>query len=247
MPLAHSNGSYIFFAHVPKTGGSSVTGYLTQRFGPLAMAERFDSTGALRSAATRQRGVILPVDHLAAADLERFLPQGLAWSFAVVRDPMARILSEYRFQAGISRMSRLGFSTWLRVMLRAAERDPRIYENHLRPQGDLVPEGAEVFRLEDGLASMIARLDMVTGATAPGVEIPHLLKSGKASVTLRRQDADLIARFYAGDYARFSYAMPDLQALPPDPAAPLREALAWGLARLVVWKQRRDWITGKGP
>ena len=36
MPLAHWNNCSIFFAHVPKTGGSSVEDYLIRRFGPLA-------------------------------------------------------------------------------------------------------------------------------------------------------------------------------------------------------------------
>ena len=45
MPLAHWNNCSIFFAHVPKTGGSSVEDYLIRRFGPLSIIDVNIRTG----------------------------------------------------------------------------------------------------------------------------------------------------------------------------------------------------------
>ena len=236
MPLVISNGKTIFFAHVPKTGGSSVEDYLIRRFGPLSIRE------PAKLATARRRDVLVAATHLSATDLERLLPPGLDYSFAFVRDPVARIVSEYRFQAGASQASRLGFSTWLRVMLAAAARDPRIYENHIRPQADLVPVGAEVFRLEAGFAEMVSRLDAVTGTTAPGMEVRHLLKREKAPLVLRRQDVARIVAFYRLDYERFGYPRPDPAAFPDDPLSLGRDLVSAALAPLVVGRHHRRWL-----
>ena len=236
MPLVWQDGLRIFFAHVPKTGGSSVEDYLLQRFGSLSIRTRPEAPG-------RKRDIIQSCSHLSAADLQSLLPDRLDLCFAVVRDPARRIISEYGFQRGISRMSRMGFSTWLHAVTAAARRDPRIYENHIRPQGDLVPEAAEIFQLENGLAAVVSRIDAVTGGPAPQAAMRHLLqRSGQPAVTLTRQDAALIAAFYAGDYARFGYAVPALDGLPDDHFRHLRSLLARGLGWLIVLRHRYAWV-----
>ena len=235
MPLAHHNGQSIFFAHVPKTGGSSVEDYLISRFGPLSLLDVNKRRGV------RGTGLIVPATHLAAIDIAELVPHDLAYSFAVVRDPMSRLMSEFRYQSGVSRMSRLGFSTWLRVMLGAVAREPRLYENHIRPQSDLVPDGAEVFRLEDGFDAMIAALDRVTGTTTPDLTVPHINPREKKPITISKEDAELIERTYAPDYARFGYLPPDRANLPSDGRSGLRNAIAAPLIRALVLKQRHDW------
>ncbi len=82
MPLATWNGITIFFAHVPKTGGSSVEDYLARRFGPLCIIDRNKRSGVAGT------GLIVPSTHLAAEDLAELLPHDLTYSFAVVRDPL---------------------------------------------------------------------------------------------------------------------------------------------------------------
>jgi hypothetical protein len=238
MPLINANGAQVFFCHVLKTGGSSVEEYLVRRFGgPLSIRDRNKRKGI------KTTGVIGVATHLTAQDLVEFLPPDLAYSFALVRDPLSRVKSQFGFQAGISRTSRLSFSTWLRVMLHAVRLDPRVYQNHIRPQSDLVPEGSEIFRLEDGFDAMIARLDEVTRSTAPEQAVGHLLKRKKSEVKVYRQDAALISDFYAADYARFGYRKPDLSSFESDPRAMLRDLPARLLARAVVAKQHRDWVS----
>lgn len=233
MPLLLRDGRSIFFAHVPKTAGSSVQEYLVRRFGPLCMLEDFSKR--------RKRDIVQTVSHLSAADLKTLLPRDLDYCFSIVRDPVARITSEYRFQTGVSKASKLGFSNWLRVVLVAAAHDPRVYENHIRPQGDLVPEDAEVFHMEDGFDQMIARLDEVTGTAAPEIEMGHLLKRSRKPIMIYRQDIELITKFYASDYARFGYEQPSLENFENDPFHRLRALIGGVLGRLLVFKQRADW------
>jgi hypothetical protein len=237
MPLIVANGKRIFFAHVPKTGGSSVEEYLIRRFGG-----RLSLRDVTHWAGERKRGLIALSTHLTARDLDDVLPHDTDHLFAVVRDPLSRMQSQYRFQDGNSKTRAFGFSTWLRIMFAACEIDPRIYQNHIRPQGDLVREGSEVFRLEDGFDGMIAWLDEVTGSTAPEMEVRHLLKRPPEPIAMSREDAGLIAEFYRGDYERFGYTPPDPSDYPPDRRAALRWPLARVLARGVVFGQRRHWL-----
>jgi hypothetical protein len=236
MPLLYTREKKIFFAHVPKTGGTSVQDYLLRRFGSLALLGRHRQVG------TRGTSLIISATHVSALDLEELLPPDLDWSFAVVRDPVRRLQSEYRFQLGASRASRLGFSSWLRTMIAAAQRDPRVYGNHIRPQVDLLPEETEVFRLEDGLEAIIPRLDAVVGDSAPDLVIGHLLKRKAEPIAVSREDARLIADYYSADYERFGYPRPDYDTFPKDPAARLRDLMAAPLGRAIVARQRRAWL-----
>lgn len=237
MPLLLTRGKAIFFAHVPKTGGSSVEDYLVRRFGPLSVIDRHKREGR------RGTGLITPATHLSALDLEEMIPPNIDLCFALVRDPLRRLLSEYRWQSGSSRASRMPFSAWLRVVLRATRREPRLYENHIRPQAELVPEGAEAFRLEDGFDAMIARLDAVTATTAPEFGMGHLLRRGgpREEIAVTSDDAARVAEYYAVDYDRFGYARPDPAEHAPGGPGRLRpwEAV---LAEMLVRKQRRDWV-----
>lgn len=236
MPLLHHQGKTVFFAHVPKTGGTSVQDYLIRRFGALSMLGRQSQKGP------RGTSLINSAQHLSAQDLEEILPADLNWTFAVVRDPIDRALSEYRFQRGSSRVSNFGFSTWLRIMIFAARCEPRIYDNHIRPQADLLPPGTEVFHLEDGLDEIILRLDEIFNEKTPDLNIPHLLKSTNSPIAISREDVALISNFYHADYVRFGYAKPSCDSLSGDRMAKLRNFIAYPLAYLLVIRQRLTWL-----
>lgn len=234
MPLAIFDGKTIFFAHVPKAGGTSVEDYLIRRFGALSIR------GHGRNGS--RHDLIQSASHIAAQDLELLLPKKLDLCFAVVRDPVTRILSEYEFQRGVSKTSSLSFSTWLRLVTQAARNEPRIYENHIRPQSDLVPKDAEYFRLEDGFSALISRIDEVVGSEAPEIQIGHFLKRKGTHAEITRQDIELIRDFYAPDYERFGYLYPSPDAYRNDGKALLRDLSARILAKFLVARQRRQWL-----
>lgn len=235
MPIVYAEGKRIFFAHVPKTGGSSLEIYLVNRFGgPLALRWR---EGA------KKRGVISPSHHLPADDLLDILERDIDAFFAVVRNPLKRTISQYMFQSGHGNSipSRFSFSTWLRIMVRCLELDPRVYRNHIRPQNEMIPEGSEVFKMEDGFKPVLDWLDAVTGTTSD-LEVGHHLKSVRKPVKLYRSDVELIQKVYAGDYEAFGYEAEDLSDYPEDRFAPLRGVIGWVLGTLVVYRQRRKWL-----
>lgn len=181
------------------------------------MARRFgaESISLLDSSRRKKHhtagtGLIISPTHLSAIDLEDFLPQTVDNKFAVVRDPLKRIISEYKFQAGHSASTKFSFSTWLRIMLFSASKESRIYDNHIRPQVDLLPEATEIFRLEDGFDGMISWLDEKTGTQRDDLTVGHFLKkTPKQEIKPSKQDIELIIDYYAEDYERLGYDKPN--------------------------------------
>jgi hypothetical protein len=237
MPLVTANDKRIFFAHVPKTGGSSVEEYLIRRFGgPLSLRDITHRAG------DRKRGLIALSTHFTARDLDDVLPHDVDHCFAVVRDPLKRMESQYRFQANISKTRAFSFATWLRIMFKAAQIDPRVYQNHIRPQSDLVRDGSAVFRLEDKFTDMISWLDDITGAHEPDMQVGHFLKKKHDPIKMSREDVEMITDFYRADYDRFGYDRPDATHFESDPKTFWRRPLTTVLAHGVVYKQHRHWL-----
>lgn len=238
MALFLSNGKLIFYAHVPKTAGTSLENYLALRFENIGFNGR--AKGIKRP---RQRGIIPAANHLTAADLNEVLPNQIDFVFATVRDPLARLKSEYRYQFGASRIGSLGFSSWLHLVIACMKIDPRMYDNHIRPQTDLVPRDAEIFRLEDGLEAIILRLDSVVGGAMPELAIGHLLKRESREIRVTCADAALVASVFAADYERFGYPLPDeTQMHQNDRYTFLRRMLSRFVAPFLVFKHRCDWL-----
>ncbi len=212
MPFFILAGRPVFFAHVPRCGGSSVEDYLAARFGPLAMLDRSHGTGhdSLWCHSSPQ--------HIRVVSLVRLFPPGFfAASFTVVRHPMRRAISVYRFNRDVARGidPAVGFEDWLAALPEARSRERHYLDNHAHPTTELVPEGATVFRLEDGFAPLIAWLDALEGAERGGREIGSTnsyearieargVPAG-AEVTITPRAIELVASLYRADFERFGY------------------------------------------
>jgi hypothetical protein len=88
VPLSKINGQLLHFVQIPKTGGSCIKSYLRAK-GPAA---RYSRDPVEWSKTTPQ--------HLDAARQRVLLPEGFYdHSFAILRNPFERLLSEYRYRA----------------------------------------------------------------------------------------------------------------------------------------------------
>ena len=236
MPSLTLPDRLIWFAHCPKAGGTSIEQLMVARWG--------DAVGHLYWGWDRwwQKGGWRVADppnspqHLVWRDAARLLPRAPDRVFAVVRDPVARMASEYRYQRGARRgtwmgkaLARLPFSIWLRLMLALAERAPYAFDNHLRPQVDFMPEDAEVFHLEAGLRPVADWLSQATGTDPGAFSLPHALPSGRPA-RVSAVDQALIARIFARDYDRFAYPRP--------PASGGRLGAARLCAPVLAWLDR---------
>lgn len=211
MPLVRINSALHYYAHVPKCGGSSVETYLKTRFGSLALlntrylakpeAERWTKSSPQHMTLDALGGLI-PADWIAS-------------SFAVVRHPVKRLVSAYHFQLETEKSIAPLWSIdeWFAQWVNDGSKIPFQFDNHLAPQSAIVPTDAAIFRLEDGLAPLVAHLDGLAGNSDGARAIPKENVHGKAT-TARAVPSpatmDLIARYYAEDFRRYGYD--------PDPA-----------------------------
>ena len=205
MPIFKASYKVVYFAHVPKCGGSSIEAYLQTRFGSLGFIDRdFDSLPS------SQRWTRTSAQHIKVENLERLFPSGFFdASFAVVRHPVDRLISEYHYQRDYLKVINKNtiFSTWLSDFEQALKEDPLIYDGHVRPMVDMVPSNATVFRLEDGLDQVVSYLDELAGAVEETIPMKRLLVRNTAipKVLPNENDIATIERIYAHDFERFGY------------------------------------------
>lgn len=212
MPIFRIDTRLFHFAHVPKCAGSAVENYLMDRFGPLGFLDRrhLADPGLRWSRSSPQ--------HIDVASLHRLLPPDFfAGAVAVVRHPVDRIVSLFRFQRDIERSlpEDAGFGAWLDDLPERQRENPFYLDNHPRPMTELVPDGAAVFRLEQGLIPLISWLDVQAGdsagprqVTMRGSYAQHLARHGRPAgppVTVSAEDRQRIAALYAADFDRFGY------------------------------------------
>lgn len=238
MPSLTLPDRLIWFAHCPKAGGTSVEQLMVEHWGDAVGHLHWGWDVWWRRGGWRTATPPNSPQHLIWSDARSVLPRTPDTVFALVRDPVARMRSEHRFQRVYRRgrlpgklLGYLPFRYWLRLMIAVARRNPYAFDNHLRPQTDFVPHGANVFRLEDGMGALSNWLQQETG-TALG-PIPHSLKTGRPSET-RLEDACRIGEFHASDYARFGYERPH-----GSPRPDFADAIARIVAPAIVALERR--------
>lgn len=223
MPIFKAGPRLVYYAHVPKCGGSAVGWYLAERFGALAFSDRQHT----RQPQERRWSRTSP-QHIDAESLGRLFPAGFFdATFTIVRHPVPRLVSAYHFQLEVEKTisERALFSEWLEDIVELRRENPFLYDNHVRPMTEIVPEGAKVFHMEHGLDGLIPWFDAVTGETAGPRAIPKINEKGAYTEArterVRPTDSDLarIAELYAADFARFGYDPADTRSTSAPPPA----------------------------
>jgi len=218
MPVFRKNGKNILFIHVPKCGGSSVeNAFRTAGFRADYLDRKVghDSLNHLRTCSPQ---------HLHAAPLAQQLRiDRFELVFMVVREPLARLRSEYVYvQRAKKRVSRdaSDVTAWVRKKLRAYEKNPFVLDNHLRPQSEFSMPEAVVYRLEDGLDAVFADLnDRFHVGVSPverALHSEHEVGFSSSQVEIDDEVRSLVRDFYREDFVRFGY---DPETFAPLPGA----------------------------
>jgi hypothetical protein len=220
MPIVRIADKLVYFAHVPKCAGTAVERYLQTRFGPLGLR---DARYLLRPEARRWSKS--SPQHIDVEALGHLLPLSLFDTcFAVVRHPVSRISSVFRYQRDVEVKidPNIPFRDWLDDLAEQQDRDPYYLDNHPRPMCDFIPEGTEIFRMEDGLAPVVDWLDDLAGTQEGAREIPLFNSYAQGLAKSKVQPgpppeitAEIkarIAALYAKDFERFGYSIEDIEA-----------------------------------
>lgn len=223
MPIFRADGKLVLYAHVPKCGGSTVSWYLAERFGPLAFHDMRYVERDPRSQWSRTSP-----QHIDRTSLARLFPKGFFdATFTIVRHPVDRLVSAFHFQIEVEQRVPVTttFSEWLEDVAEQQAENPFIFDNHVRPMNDIVPTGAQVFHMEHGLDALVPWFDALTGTQTAPRALPRINERGNyakvdsgARVRPTDRDLDWIARIYARDFDRFGYVV-DRKA--PKAAAPV--------------------------
>lgn len=205
MPLARIEDSILYFAHIPKTGGSSIEAYIKAK-GALSLYHK-TAVGGLKTSP----------QHLQVELFDKIVPRAFYdHGFTVLRDPVARLVSEFCYRArpparvwfrqadGLARLPirgkgrNLTFDQWVNTIFEVYLENSYVSGNHIRPQVDFVHPDHLCFRFEAGLDQVLRWIDEVT-QTAP-LHSERLNKARwpkpEVSPALRRK----IETFYARDY-----------------------------------------------
>jgi hypothetical protein len=151
---------------------------------------------------------------MSGAQVARWFPPGFFdASFALVRHPVARIVSAYHFdlRTRSATGSAPSFSDWLSTALADLAADPFTRDMHLRPQVDFLPHpDIRLFPLEEGMAPVIDWLDTQSGQSAPDLEVPHSNRgkvdaSDAAARLVTAPDLARIGQVYRVDFERLGY------------------------------------------
>ena len=211
MTLLIKNTKAILFMHIPKCGGSSVV-------------KAFKNNGFSSHLEIRD----LPPQKCLKASLQHQTPdvlkniiseKNLDAAFIVVRNPYARIISEFNWEFRKTPINkRPDFNQWILKSLSSTTKRPNYSDNHFRPAIDYIDEElpCEIFKLEDGLR-LINEYYLEDNLFAEHARLSRekasnsfQYKASKNTFNFNKQSLEAINSFYYQDFCAFGYKMTDM-------------------------------------
>jgi hypothetical protein len=204
---------HILQSFIPKSGGTSIINY-------------FQGTGCKVSfgnynnylAAPDVNILKCPGQHFHYSMLENmFNMENFNYSFSIVRNPFARMKSEYVWaHRDALRAGNAGsFDAFVKFVFDKYPSNPFINHNHIRPQHEFVGPGIKkIFKFEEGLNNIIQALFKEVKISSPApVDIKKsnagedYLPGGLSSSTIEMtpETKGMILKFYEKDFESFSY------------------------------------------
>jgi hypothetical protein len=201
MPLFVKEDRAVLYVHVPKTGGTAIEAFFLKNG---FRAEFFD-TGGPQSFNKYRR---CAPQHMDARQIQALLRPGkIDYVFMTVRDPVARIVSEYKMQSRTLGGCGL-MGDWLERMLAQYAKSPYFFENHFRPQVEFRIGECDFFRQEEGYGeALVERIEQRTGLRIRNRKIDVHNTDTQTVVDVAQAEAigPRVRDFYAQDCRMFGY------------------------------------------
>ncbi|WP_444958057.1 sulfotransferase family 2 domain-containing protein [Microbulbifer sp. ZKSA002] len=198
MPIYFKGDKELLFIHIPKCGGSTIEKHLLEvasgghlfnpRKGDLPCCPQHFHAPLLRVSLKRPKNMT---------------------SFAVVRHPLMRAVSEYFWQNRkcISEGKELPEpNKAICGFFDKYKRNSYACDNHIRPQVEFLLEKTKVFYLEKGMSDVFKfayKALNIYWDDSVGVEAKN--KSKLQQLTLTRETIELVQSFYQMDFEAFGY------------------------------------------
>jgi hypothetical protein len=196
MPIYKKDGKAVLFVHVPKVGGTTID-HIFRSNGWLVT---FQDGGGQPD--TILRHLKCSFQHFHADLLTQFLnPDSFDAVFTVLRDPLARLQSEYLWRRQHAQQPVSDFNTWTKEMFSRYRFNRFLLDNHIRPQCEFILPGAQVTVLEAGLARVFEKLSETLNMPFRYDETRvHNASISEAEIEISARTVRRIRRFYARDF-----------------------------------------------
>lgn len=191
------------FIHVPKTGGTAVETF----FRGVGLTGYFDPPTYMPV----RPYLTVPPAHYDYDVLRRLFNLDALYSFAIVRHPVKRMISQYKWSieksTSAEALSKMDFSAFLAFMFAEYRRNENLAAGHFKPQVRFVGDKVtKIFKYEAGLNAIILRVLEDVGFKPQGeLRLPVVNNSAARKVEPSAADIALIRDFYAEDYKAFGY------------------------------------------
>ncbi len=202
MPLYRNENKILLFVHIPKTGGSTIENTLKGEGIPQALHSR-----------VRLGEKAVTPQHMHREVIQAWIPASFYdAAFCVVRNPFARIASEYKWQKQARKAQVSNFDTWVNNQLERHQENEYLGDNHIRPQSDFVWDGLKVFHLENGLEKPLKFSMRKLGLDPKRIRAKDVRKDAKTKSVLlgvKEGTLDNLRTFYRSDFDKFGYSDQD--------------------------------------
>jgi hypothetical protein len=198
MPIFNMEDKKVLFVRIPRAGGDHIYDWL-DKCGTVSLLQQ----SAIKS-------LRVPPQHLPYNDIVALLGNVWDYSFAVVRNPYQRMEREFfsslteEQQADSNKWP--DFTRWVVLQLNNAYVDPYYQQNHFCPQSELIGEGLDIYRLEDGLSGLQDKLKAVINMKCDNIaEYP--VEDYHKKITWKNDSLNAVNRFYSDDFKQLGYEM----------------------------------------
>lgn len=198
MPIFNMEDKKVLFVRIPRAGGDHIYDWLEQ-CGSLSLLQQ----SAIKS-------LKVPPQHLPYNDIVALLGTIWDYAFAVVRNPYQRMEREFFYS--LTKDQQLNpdkwpdFTRWVILQLNNANVDPFYQENHFYPQNEMIGDGLDVYRLEDGLSGLQDKLHSVTGIQCQKIS-EYPIDNYHEKIIWSNDALSAVNRFYCEDFSMFGYVM----------------------------------------
>lgn len=214
MPVFTRNDTSLFFIHIPKTGGSTIR-TVAKHFG-------WEESFSIRKKKLKDiQYYKASPQHIHADVLKQvFNFDVFDQIFTLVREPFSRLKSEYYWQQSRG-LTTKGVSEWIDRTFEQYTSDPYIFDNHIRPQSEFIPDhnNTQIFKLEENGVQKAKSLLQENKADLTPLERWKFSVSGLLDSNRREKHSSPnqevekafnahhkeIVAFYASDYTAFKY------------------------------------------
>ncbi len=203
----------IHFAHIPKCAGTSMIDYISTFAG--VEIGFFDCMFTAKPSA--QSWNKTSPQHIDGISFSRLFPQSFFTEFfALVRHPLSRLRSAYKFQRYIENKisHQISLDKFIKEDLSSNYDVSGWMDNHFCPQTRFFYPGANysVFKMEEnGILSAKKYIDLLLGSSNPDIDFPCLNKASnnflldEGELLVSNESMKILNQIYKEDFENFLY------------------------------------------